>query len=91
VIEDSYMESRLATIMIADVVGYSRLYKCAALMALERVEEAKLAMQQALAINPELSAIAFMRKESWRNAALRIDIRNDLVEAGMPKKITIRN
>jgi adenylate cyclase len=64
----------------------SRLYKCAALMALERVEEAKLAMQQALAINPELSAIAFMRKESWRNAALRIDIRNDLVEAGMPEK-----
>ena len=64
----------------------SRLYKCAALMALGRVSDAKFAMQQVLAINPELTATGFMRSETWRDPAKRNRIRNDLVEAGLPKK-----
>lgn len=64
----------------------SRLYKCAALMESGRAAEAEAVMREALAINPELTAMAFMRKETWRDLAKRNRIRNDLVEVGLPQR-----
>jgi len=63
----------------------SRLYHCAVLAAQGRETEAKKVMKQALAINPEISASAFIQKESWRDHAKRQRIRRDLINAGLPK------
>ena len=63
----------------------SRLYQCATLMAEGRPDDAKIAMQQALAINGELSATGFMRKECWRDLERRKQIRSSLIEAGLPR------
>ena len=63
----------------------SRLYQCAALMAMDKVEDAKRAMQQALATNKELTAAWFMRKECWRDLEKRNQIKTALIEAGLPR------
>ncbi len=63
----------------------SRVYQCAALAALGRTDEANQAMRQALAINPELSSMSFMRKETWRDLKKRKGIVDALVDAGMPR------
>jgi adenylate cyclase len=63
----------------------SRLYQCAALMALGRAEDAKRALQQALATNKELTATGFMRKECWRDLDKRDQIKASLIEAGLPR------
>lgn len=63
----------------------SRLYQCAALMALGKTEDAKRAMQQALATNEELTAVWFMKKECWRDLDKRNEIKAALIEAGLPR------
>ena len=63
----------------------SRLYQCAALMALGREDEAKAALRQAIAVNRELTASYLMRKELWREPATRQKIFNSLVTAGLPR------
>jgi adenylate cyclase len=63
----------------------SRLYQCAALMALGRDEAARHALQQALATNKELTATWFMRKECWRDLDKRDQIKTALIEAGLPR------
>lgn len=63
----------------------SRLYQCAALMALGQIEDAKKAMQQALATNTEVTATWFMRKECWRDMDKRNQIKASLIEAGLPR------
>jgi adenylate cyclase len=63
----------------------SRLYQCAALMAMGNVEAAKRAMQQALATNTELTASWFMRKECWRDLDKRNRIKASLIQAGLPR------
>ncbi|MGI9481139.1 MAG: adenylate/guanylate cyclase domain-containing protein [Hyphomicrobiales bacterium] len=64
----------------------SRLYQCATLVELGRTAEAKVAMQQALAINSELTAMGFMRKECWRDLSRRNRIKSSLVKMGLPRK-----
>lgn len=63
----------------------SRAYQCAAFMAIGRKAEAAQAMQQALAINTELTSVSFMRKECWRDLNKRDAIKGALMEAGMPR------
>jgi adenylate cyclase len=63
----------------------SRVYQCAALMALGRKDDAKTAIRQAMAINRELTATYLMRKELWRDPAKRKQIMDCLVEAGLPR------
>jgi adenylate cyclase len=63
----------------------SRTYQCAALMALGRKDEARIAIKQAIATNNELTATYLMRKEFWREPNLRKQILDSLVEAGLPR------
>jgi len=63
----------------------SRIYQCAALMALDRKEEAGVAIKQAIATNIELTATSLMRKELWRDPGKRKQILESLVEAGLPR------
>lgn len=63
----------------------SRTYQCAALMALGRKDEARIAIKQAMATNNELTATYLMRKEFWREPNLRKQILDSLVEAGLPR------
>ena len=62
----------------------SRIYQCAALMALGRKDDARVAIKQAIATNRELTATYLMRKELWRDPTKRKQIFDSLVEAGLP-------
>jgi adenylate cyclase len=62
----------------------SRTYQCAALMALGRQDDARIAIKQAIAVNRELTASYLMRKELWRDSKVRKQIFDSLVEAGLP-------
>ena len=63
----------------------SRLYSCAALIELGRQDEAEIVMQKALAVNKELTAAEFIKKECWRDPLIRHKLRKDLIAAGLPK------
>jgi len=63
----------------------SRIYQCAALMALGRKDDARVAIKQAIATNRELTATYLMRKERWRDPTKRKQIFDSLVEAGLPR------
>ena len=63
----------------------SRVYQCAALMAVGRRGDARKAIRQAMAVNRELTATSLMRKELWRDPAKRKQILDSLVEAGLPR------
>ena len=63
----------------------SRTYQCAALMALDRKEDARIAIKQAIATNSELTATYLMRKEFWRDPKMRKRILDSLIEAGLPR------
>jgi adenylate cyclase len=63
----------------------SRIYQCAALMALGRKDDARVAINQAIATNRELTATYLMRKELWRDPTKRKQIFDSLVEAGLPR------
>jgi adenylate cyclase len=63
----------------------SRTYQCAALMALGRKDDARIAIKQALAVNRELTANYLMRKELWRDSKVRKQIFDSLIEAGLPR------
>jgi adenylate cyclase len=63
----------------------SRTYQCAALMALGRKDDARIAIKQAIATNSELTATYLMRKELWREPNIRKQIFDSLVEAGLPR------
>ena len=63
----------------------SRTYQCASLMALDRKEEARIAIKEAIATNAELTATYLMRKEFWRDPNKRKRILDSLVEAGLPR------
>jgi class 3 adenylate cyclase/TolB-like protein/Flp pilus assembly protein TadD len=62
----------------------SRTYQCAALMALGRQDDARIAIKQAMATNSELTTTYLMRKELWREPKIRKQISDSLVEAGLP-------
>jgi len=63
----------------------SRIYQCAALMALGRKDDARIAIKHAMATNSELTATYLMRKELWREPSMRKQIIDSLVEAGLPR------
>jgi adenylate cyclase len=62
----------------------SRTYQCAALMALGRKDDARIAIRQAVATNRELTASYLMRKELWRDPNRRRQILDSLIDAGLP-------
>ncbi len=82
---EKYEEALVALKELPFQTYRTRAYQCAALMAVGRKAEAAQAMQQALAINTELTSVSFMRKESWRDLNKRNAIKRSLIEAGMPR------
>ena len=62
----------------------SRLYRAAALIALERPSEAATLVKEALAGRPNLTASAFFFKERYKNAETRQRLRGRLQAAGVP-------
>lgn len=82
---DKYQEAISALNELPFQSYRSRLYQCAALMAMGEVEDSKRAMKQALATNKELTATWFMRKECWRELDKRNRIKASLIEAGLPR------
>jgi tetratricopeptide (TPR) repeat protein len=62
----------------------SRLYRAAALMALDRSEEAARLVKEAMASRPNLTTWGFMMKERYRDRAVRRLLRRRLREAGLP-------
>ena len=79
------MERRLAAILAADVVGYSRLFLAASLAAADRQAEAEAVLRDHLADHPKATRALVakslpLNKESDRSAIL-----DALAKAGMPE------
>ena len=82
------MERRLAAILAADVVGYSRLMgedETGTLAHLGRIGEARAALNQALAIKPDLSSDFFRSVLSWKDSAHLEHYTDGLRKAGLPE------
>jgi class 3 adenylate cyclase/TolB-like protein len=62
----------------------SRLYRAAALMALNHPEEAHPLVREALAGKPNFTVSRFLFQERYRDPALRRQLRSRLEDAGMP-------
>ena len=62
----------------------SRLYRAAALIALDRRDEARTLVEQAIAGNPALTTPKFMTKESYRDLKKRQTLQERLEQAGLP-------
>lgn len=62
-----------------------QLYQAAALVALDRLPEAKTAVKKARLTNPDLTAEDFSVKETWRDHKIKLKIRRDLIAAGLPR------
>ena len=62
----------------------SRLYRAAALIALDRRDEARMLVKQAIAGNPSLTTPKFMTKESYRDLKKRQTLQERLEQAGLP-------
>ena len=63
----------------------SRLYRAAALVALERPDEGRKLVKEAMAGNSDLTTSRFMFKERYRDLEKRRELRRRLEEAGLPK------
>ena len=64
----------------------SRLYRAAALIALDRRDEARMLVKQAIAGNPSLTTPKFMTKEWYRDLKKRQTLQERLEQAGLPIK-----
>jgi adenylate cyclase len=62
----------------------SRLYGAAALIALNRPDEARKLVKEAIASKPGLTASGFMFNERYRDLQKRRELRRRLEEAGLP-------
>ncbi len=82
---DDFEKSLVALSELPFQSSRSRIYQCAALMALGRKDEAQVAIKQAIATNRELTATYLMRKELWRDPTKRRQIFAWLAEAGLPR------
>lgn len=63
----------------------SRLYRAAALVALDRAEEAGRMVREALAGKPDLRASDFSGREYYRDKGKVVELGDRLVEAGLPR------
>ena len=63
----------------------SRLYRAAALIALDRPDEARKLAAEAIAGNPALTTANFMTKEWYRDLKERQTLQERLKQAGLPK------
>jgi class 3 adenylate cyclase/TolB-like protein/Flp pilus assembly protein TadD len=63
----------------------SRLYRAAALVALDRPGEGRMLVREATAGNPDLTMSEFMFHERYRDPAKRRALRQRLEKAGLPK------
>ena len=64
----------------------SRLYRAAALIALDRPDKAHKLAEEAIAGNPGLTTTSFMTKEWYRDLEKRNELRQRLEKAGLPKQ-----
>lgn len=65
----------------------SRLYRAAALIALDRLDEGRRLVREALAGNPNLTTSGFMGNERYRDLEKRRGLSWRLEKAGLPKKL----
>ena len=63
----------------------SRLYGAAALIALDRSDEARKLAEEAIAGNPGVTITSFMTKEWYRDLEKRNVLQQRLEKAGLPK------
>ena len=63
----------------------SRLYRAAALIALDRPDEARKLVEEAIAGNPALTSANFMAKEWYRDLKKRQTLQERLEKAGLPR------
>ena len=61
----------------------SRLYRAASLVALDRVEEARRLIREAVASKPELTATDFISREYYRDRVKAQELGRLLKEAGL--------
>jgi TolB-like protein/class 3 adenylate cyclase len=62
----------------------SRLYRAAALIALDRLDEARKLTREVIAGNPDLTTAKFMLKEQYRDLEKRRTLQERLEKAGLP-------
>jgi class 3 adenylate cyclase/Tfp pilus assembly protein PilF len=79
-----YEESLAALGKLVFQTFRSRLYRAAALMALNRPAEAHPLVREAMAGKPNFSVSRFLFQERYRDPSLRRQLRSRLEEAGMP-------
>jgi tetratricopeptide (TPR) repeat protein len=82
---ERYQEALDALAKLVFQTYRSRLYRAAALVALDRSVEARRLVREAIAGNPGLTASKFMFKECYRDQEKRRELRRRLVDAGLPE------
>jgi class 3 adenylate cyclase/TolB-like protein/Flp pilus assembly protein TadD len=63
----------------------SRLYRAAALVALDRPDEGRLLVREVIAGNPDLTTSGFMFWQRYRDPEKRMTLRRRLEKVGLPK------
>ena len=82
---ERYQEALDALAKLVFQTYRSRLYRAAALVALDRPVEARRLVSEANAGNPGLTASKFMSKELYRDQEKRRELRRRLLVAGLPE------
>jgi tetratricopeptide (TPR) repeat protein len=82
---ERYQEALDALAKLVFQTYRSRLYRAAALVALDRSVEASRLVSEAIAGNPGLTASKFMSKELYRDQEKRRELRRRLLVAGLPE------
>jgi tetratricopeptide (TPR) repeat protein len=81
---DRFQESLDALSSLVFQTRRSRLYQAAALIALDRSDDARKLIREARAGNPALGAAEFWREERYGDPRRRQLLRQRLTEAGLP-------
>ena len=63
----------------------SRLYRAAALIALNRAEDAQRVVKEAVGGNPGLKTSNFIKRELYRDPEKALELGNRLIKAGLPR------
>jgi tetratricopeptide (TPR) repeat protein len=87
---DRYREALEAFGRLVFQTYRSRLYASAALMALDRPDEARKLAKEAIAGNPSLTTTSFMTKEGYRDPEKRSLLQERLEKAGLPNSVDVQ-
>jgi adenylate cyclase len=81
---DHYEEALEALGKLVFQTFRSRLYRAAALMALNRPDKAGKLVKEAMASKPNFTASRFLFQERHRDSSVRHHLRRRLEDAGLP-------